>query len=87
MAPDNTGWHNWSITFASAGSIGRKGMDKAADLIAATGIDLLCEPSILSRAKAELKERLTGKVYQCLLPDDAKPPVNLNADIMAKYRN
>ncbi|MDR2786607.1 MAG: amidohydrolase [Treponema sp.] len=85
MAPDNVGWHHWSITFTASNSIGGKGMDKAADIIAATGIDLLCDPSIISRAKAELKERLEGKDYQCLLPAGAKPPVNLNADIMAKY--
>jgi aminobenzoyl-glutamate utilization protein B len=86
MAPDNVGWHHWSITYFAANSMGRKSMDKAADLMAATGVDLLCDPSIVSRAKAELEERLGGKRYQCLLPPDAKPPVTLNADIMAKYR-
>jgi aminobenzoyl-glutamate utilization protein B len=86
MAPDNVGWHHWSVTYLAANSMGRKSMDKAADIIAATGVDLLCDPSIVSRAKAELAERLDGKSYQCLLPADAKPPLTLNADIMAKYR-
>jgi aminobenzoyl-glutamate utilization protein B len=87
MAPNNVGWHHWSITFAASASTGRKSMDKAADLIAATGIDLLCDPSILVRAKAEQEERLEGRTYRCLLPVGAKPPINLNADIMAKYRS
>ncbi|MDR1028918.1 MAG: amidohydrolase [Clostridiales Family XIII bacterium] len=83
--PDNVGWHHWTITRCVAGSIGRKAMDRAAELMAATGVDLLCDPSLIERAKEEFDERLGGKGYRCLLPEDAEPPVDLNADLMAKY--
>jgi aminobenzoyl-glutamate utilization protein B len=86
LGPDNTGWHHWTITACAAGSMGRKSMDKAADIIAAAGIDLLTDPSVIARARGELDERLAGKSYRCLLPEDAKPPLDLNADIMEKYR-
>jgi aminobenzoyl-glutamate utilization protein B len=84
--PDNVGWHHWTVTYCSAGSIGRKGMDRAAEVIAATGIDLLADPSIITRAREELDERLAGRSYVCLMPEDAAPPLELNADTMAKYR-
>jgi aminobenzoyl-glutamate utilization protein B len=86
MAPENTGWHHWGVTSCAAGGMGRKSMDKAADLIAVTGADLLCDAALLEEAKAELRERLAGKTYKCLLPADLKPPVDMNADTMEKYK-
>ncbi|MDR1574286.1 MAG: amidohydrolase [Clostridiales Family XIII bacterium] len=86
MAPENIGWHHWGVTSCAAGSTGRKSMDKAAELIAVTGVDLLCDADLLERAKSELRERLGGAVYRCLLPADLEPPVGMNADIMEKYK-
>ena len=76
MAPENIGWHNWGVTFCAGNSMGQKGMDKAADLIAVTAIDLFCNPEILARAKEEWLERLNGETYSSLLPDDYTPPYN-----------
>jgi aminobenzoyl-glutamate utilization protein B len=84
--PENVGWHHWTVTYCSENSIGRKGMDRAAELIAATGIDVLTDPSVVERARAEFEKRLAGKSYTCLMPEDAQPPLSLNADIMEKYR-
>jgi aminobenzoyl-glutamate utilization protein B len=86
MAPENTGWHHWGVTNCAANSMGKKSMDKAAELIAATGIDLLCSNELVEKANAELKERLQGKAYKCLLPEGIEPPVDMNAAIMEKYR-
>lgn len=38
-------------------------------------------------AKAELAKRLDGRVYETLLPQDAKPDLDTNKDIMEKFRN
>jgi aminobenzoyl-glutamate utilization protein B len=86
MAPENTGWHHWGVTSCAAGSMGRKSMDKAAELIAVTGADLLCDATLLEEAKSELRDRLGGKTYRCLLPADLSPPVDMNADAMMKHR-
>jgi hypothetical protein len=47
---------------------------------------LLCDSSLVDRAKAEFDERMGGARYECLLPEDAVPPADLNSDIMEKYR-
>jgi aminobenzoyl-glutamate utilization protein B len=86
LAPGNIGWHNWGVTRCAAGSMGRKCMDTAAKLISATAIDIILDPELLSAAKAEWRERLNGRSYQCLLPADMDPPVDLNNDTMKKYR-
>ncbi|MDR2133174.1 MAG: amidohydrolase [Clostridiales Family XIII bacterium] len=86
MAPENAGWHHWGVTSCAAGSMGQKSMDKAAELLAVTGIDLLCDASLVEDAKAELRERLAGKAYKCLLPADLSPPADMNAGTMEKYK-
>jgi aminobenzoyl-glutamate utilization protein B len=86
MAPENAGWHHWGVTKCAAGSMGRKSMDKAAELIAVTGIDVLCDAKLAEKAGAELAERLAGKTYKCLLPAELKPPVHMNEDVMKKYK-
>jgi aminobenzoyl-glutamate utilization protein B len=85
MGPQNVGWHNWTINYCAGNSMGKKSMDKAADLMAITGADLVCDSGLIESAKAELKERLGFKSYRCLLPEDAKPPLTMNAETMAKY--
>ena len=51
-----------------------------------TAADLLCDPEMLQKAQDEWKERMAGRTYECLLPDEIKPPIHLNEDVMAKYR-
>jgi aminobenzoyl-glutamate utilization protein B len=85
MGPQNAGWHNWAINYCAGNSMGKKSMDKAADVISLTAADLVCDPALVEAARAEFKERLDGKSYRCLLPEGAKPPVTLNIDVMAKY--
>ena len=36
--------------------------------------------------KEELKERLNGRTYKCLIPEDITPPLGLNKPTMDKYR-
>lgn len=36
--------------------------------------------------RVELKERLEGRIYKTLLPEDAKPDLTTNKDIMDKFK-
>jgi len=65
--------------------MGIKTMKKAAELLSCTAVDLLCEPDILTKAKDEFENRKEGKDYECLIPDDLSPPLELNRDTMEKY--
>jgi aminobenzoyl-glutamate utilization protein B len=84
MAPAG-GWHNWMVTACAGNSIGKKTMDKATQIMAASAIDIMTNKSLIEEAKAEWKERLAGRTYECLLPEDHKPPLGINRETMEKY--
>ncbi|SFG14266.1 aminobenzoyl-glutamate utilization protein B [Desulfotomaculum arcticum] len=86
MAPPGVGFHNWMVTACAGSSIGKKSMDTAAKVLAASAIDLVQYPKIIENAKNELKERLAGRSYKSLIPDSVKPPFKLNCSAMEKYR-
>jgi len=81
------GWHNWMVTTCARGSIGKKAMDNASKILAASAIDILTSPDIIINAKKELRERLNGRVYKSLVPEGIEPPLGLNKDTMEKYKN
>ncbi len=71
--PLGTASHHWATASCAAHPIGRRGMLVAAKVLAASGIDLLAEPSILKAAREDLVAQTKGKAYQSPLPADAKP--------------
>ena len=77
--------HNWVITAAAGGSLGKKAIGYAARILAASAVDLLFEPELVRKAQDELKTVLNGRVYKCLIPDDVLPPLDLNKNTMEKY--
>ncbi len=85
MGMVDCGWHHWGVTRCAGDTMGQKSMDCAANVIAMTAADLLCDPDIVEKAKAEWVERMDGRKYECLLDDDMEPPVHLNEDVMKKY--
>lgn len=86
MGPENTGWHHWGVVYCAGNSMGQKSMDVASKVIASSAIDLFLDPAILISARKEFDERMKGKEYRCLMPDNSNPPLDLNADVMSKYR-
>ncbi|MBQ9015462.1 MAG: amidohydrolase [Firmicutes bacterium] len=86
MGMQGCGWHHWGVARCAGDTMGQKSMDCAAKVISMTAADLLCQPEILEAAQAEWRERMDGRVYECLLPADQEPPLDLNRDIMEKYR-
>jgi aminobenzoyl-glutamate utilization protein B len=66
--------HSWQAVAAGGMSIGMKGMQNAAKVLALTAIDLYRNPDIITAAKREFEER-RGKdfVYRSLVGDRAPP--------------
>ena len=85
-APAGMGWHNWNVSACAKTSIGRKAMTLGAKVLAASAIDLLTQPRIIEEAKAEQVQRLNGKIYHSLIPEDVDPPIAMNQQTMEKYR-
>lgn len=86
MGMQDCGWHHWGVARCAGDTMGQKSMDCAAKVISMTAMDILCRPEVLEKAQAEWKERMNGRVYECLLEKGMEPPVHLNEDVMAKYR-
>lgn len=86
MGMQGCGWHHWGVARCGGDTMGRKSLDCAAKVISLTAADILCDEKVLPAAQAEWKERMDGRKYECLLPKDQKPPVDLNKDVMDKYR-
>lgn len=84
MAPTG-GWHNWMVAACAGNSIGKKTMGHASKIIANSAIDILTQPDILKQAKEELNQKLNGRKYQSLVPNEINPPLGLNKETMEKY--
>ncbi|QUQ63463.1 amidohydrolase [Kutzneria sp. CA-103260] len=67
--------HNWGVTSTAASSIGHQGLLSAARYLAATAVDLITQPDLLSQFKAEFQARTAGVQWQSLIPDGQQPPL------------
>jgi len=73
-AAEDVPWHSWATTACSGTRAGRKGAVVAAKVIAATGVDLLTQPTLVEEAKAFFLKATDGKPYEPPIPADQKPP-------------
>jgi aminobenzoyl-glutamate utilization protein B len=71
--PLNTPGHSWCVTSSSGSSIGFKGMQAAAKILACAGIDILLDPAILMEARQEFNEKTKGFIYKSAIPRNQKP--------------
>ncbi|WP_043931488.1 M20 family metallopeptidase [Bacillus sp. EB01] len=69
-----TPFHTWQVVSQGAMPIAHKGMLQAGKVIAATAIEVMGNPDILRKAKAEHQERLGGETYFSLIPEQQVPP-------------
>ena len=60
--------HTWLSTACTGHSIGRKGMIRAAKIMALFGLKVLSEPSIYIEAKKEFDKAMAGRKYICSIP-------------------
>jgi aminobenzoyl-glutamate utilization protein B len=79
-------FHHWAAGVALATSIAHKGAVAGAKAMAASALDIFNEPSLVEKAKATFKEEIGDVEYRPLLPQEQKPPLELNRNIMERYR-
>lgn len=70
-----TAMHSWQATAQGKSSIAHKGMLTAAKVMACVGAELLMNPELVEKAKADWKEELNGEEYPNPLPAGAKPEI------------
>ena len=79
-------YHHWSAGVSLATSIAHKGAIAGAKAMAASALDLFMDPKLVVKAKETFKEEIGDTEYRPLLPPDQKPPLELNRDLMERYR-
>ena len=70
--------HSWQVTAQGKMPAAHKGMVHAAKAMAATALDLVADPALLSAAKADLQRRTAAQPYASPLPEDAAPPLDFS---------
>ncbi len=85
-AVPGTIFHHWSAVAGNYGSLAWKGLNAGARAMAASAIDLLTLPEELATIKAEFEEYSKEHPYKAFLPEDAVPPLDLNKELMEKWR-
>ena len=78
--------HHWSRTAGNYGSATHKGIVANAKAMAATLMDLLTNPDELALVREEFEAQAAEHPYKTFLPEEAEPPIELNRELMEKYR-
>ena len=75
-APKDTPWHSWAVVACGGMSIGHKGMLYASKAMSMTMLDLFENPDLVTKVKAEYKERKGDVVYKPIIPEGPPPIPN-----------
>jgi len=78
--------HHWSLVASTYGSAAWKGLNAGAKAMATSAIDLLTRPEELQKLKDEFNTYSKDHPYKPFLPEDATPPLDLNKELMNKWR-
>ncbi len=70
-----TPMHSWQTVAVGKSPMAHKGMLYAAEVMAASAIDALEDPSIIEEAKKEFLHRTAGHKYESPIPADVKPKI------------
>lgn len=76
MAAESPG-HSWQNVACIGSTIGEKGIDYAARVLAITALDLFEKPELVLAAKADWKQRMADRKYTTQIPKGQKPPVRI----------
>ena len=79
--------HHWSYVASSYGSAAWKGLNAGAKAISASALDLLTRPKLLEDVRKEFEEYMKERPYKSFLPPGAQPPLELNKQLMDKFRD
>ncbi len=85
QVPGSVG-HHWSAVAGNYGSTAWKGLNAGAKAIAASAIDMLTKPEELKKLRDEFDEYIKINPYKPFLPEDSEPPLDLNKELMDKWR-
>ena len=78
--------HHWSNVTGNYGSSAWKGLNAGAKAMAATAVDLLTLPDEVHKIRQEFEDYSKKHPYKSFLPEDARPPLDINEELMKKYR-
>jgi aminobenzoyl-glutamate utilization protein B len=78
--------HHWSSVACYYGPASWKGLNAGAKVMAATALDLFTKPKLLEDVKSEFAAYSKTHPYKSFLPEGAKPPLDLNRDLMEKFQ-
>jgi aminobenzoyl-glutamate utilization protein B len=79
--------HHWSTVASGYGSAAWKGLNTGAKVIAGTALDILTDAELLKEIKKQFTDYSKDHPYKSFLPEGARPPLELNRDLMEKYRS
>jgi aminobenzoyl-glutamate utilization protein B len=77
--------HHWSTVACGFGSAAHKGVNAGAKAMAASAIDLMTRPDVVAAVQTEFKEYSKTHPYKSFLPEDARPPLEMNAELMTQF--
>jgi len=69
--------HSWQLTGQGKSPLAHKGMVHAAKTMAGTAVDVLSDPALLDRAKADHQSRLAATPYESPLPPELTPVLDM----------
>jgi aminobenzoyl-glutamate utilization protein B len=78
--------HHWSSVSCNYGSTAWKGLNAGAKAMAATAIDLFTKPEAFKEVREEFEAFIAEHPYKPFLPEDSVPPLDLNRELMEKWR-
>ena len=79
--------HHWSAVASYYGTAAWKGLNAGAKVMAGTALDLFTQPELLEAIKKEFAEYSATHPYNSFLPEGAQPPLDLNKELMDRYRD
>ena len=79
-------YHNWQAGVTPVSSIAHKGEVAGAKVLADTVLDLIETPALLQAAKTEFAAVTKATPYFSVVPDDAKPNLDINKPTMDRLR-
>ena len=84
--PDLPG-HHWSNAISMATPIAHKGVVAGSKVVAMTMVDVLTKPELRRQAKDYFVNVQTkDQKYVPMIGPDDKPPIEINTDVMARFR-
>jgi aminobenzoyl-glutamate utilization protein B len=79
--------HNWANAIAMATPIAHKGATAGAKVMAMTLLDLMVKPTLVEQAWTYFRDVQTKEIkYEPLIRSQDMPAIDLNKDVMEKYR-